>query len=340
MKKITILGAGSWGSTIAQHLALKKFDITLWEFDKKRAEILSRTRTLPSILPELKLPSSVKITTNITEALKAKTQTIVIAVPSFAFTNTLTELKKNVAKSGTLTFVILTKGFVGEENPVLPHLETSKIFPDSKNIAILTGPSHAEEVVRKMPTAITAASQNPACAKYVQEIFSTDYFRVYTNTDIIGAGLSGALKNIYAIAAGISDGVRLGDNTKAALVTRALAEMSRIGKLMGGKQETFLGLSGVGDLIVTCYSRHSRNRNLGEMIGKGLKLKQALRRMTMVAEGIYATKALHTIKKKTNNHNLANCPTPIADEIYTILFKNKNPLHSIQSLMTRPLKSE
>jgi len=351
MGKITVLGAGSWGATLAQHLAgnIKSRQknagiVSLWEFDKERARSLNATGTLPT-LPALKLPPSVKVTDDMAEALSPLPEIIVAAVPSFAFTQTLNQLKKILERFDTFQkedipgIVIATKGFVGNRH-LLPSVETAKIFPFLKKIAILTGPSHAEEVVRKMPTVVTIASSNLKFAGHVQEIFASEYLRVYTNSDIIGSGLAGALKNIYAIAAGISDGLGLGDNTKAALVTRSLAEMSRIGTALGGKPQTFLGLSGVGDLIVTCYSRHSRNRNLGEMLGQGLKLKDALKKMTMVSEGIYASKSLEIIKRQNPRVFPRHCHTPIADEIYAILFHNKSPVKSISSLMTRPLKSE
>ncbi|MDI6757294.1 MAG: NAD(P)H-dependent glycerol-3-phosphate dehydrogenase [Endomicrobiia bacterium] len=335
VRKISVLGAGTWGATLAAHLASKKYDVVLWEFDKDAAAKLSSSRTLKN-LKGFTLPASVRVTSRLADVFP--TDLMVSALPSFAFESTL---KAAVATMKSSAFraakrpglVIATKGFVGKKGAASSSAMAKRIFA-SRRVASLSGPSHAEDVTRRVPTAVVAASKSKAFAATTQRVFFTENFRVYANSDVAGCETAGALKNIYAIAAGIADGLNLGDNAKAALVTRSLSEMSRAGVAMGGKRETFAGLAGVGDLIVTCYSLHSRNRRLGEMVGRGLSLKKALSEMTMVAEGVYAARAIESLKKKFN------LDTPIADEVRAILFGGKDPRKAVSSLMTRPLKPE
>lgn len=336
VRKISVLGAGTWGATLAAHLASKKYDVVLWEFDKDAAMKLSSSRTLKN-LKGFRLPASVRVTSLLADVFP--TDLMVSALPSFAFESTLkaaAAIMKSAERrsdSPSPGLIIATKGFVGKKGAASASAVAKKIFA-SRRVAALTGPSHAEDVARRVPTAVVAASDSKAFAETTQRVFFTENFRVYANSDVAGCETAGALKNIYAIAAGIADGLRLGDNAKAALVTRSLSEMSRAGEAMGGKRETFAGLAGVGDLIVTCYSLHSRNRRLGEMVGRGLSLKKALAKMTMVAEGVYAARAVESLKKRFN------LDTPIADEVRAILFGGKDPRKAVSSLMMRPLKSE
>lgn len=328
IKNISVLGAGSWGCTLASLLAKKGYRVKLWEYHGKLTTSLHKKKRLKT-LPQLKIPKNITITSNIKDIISP--ELFVVAVPSFAFRKTLNLLKSQLDNT-SIPLLIATKGLEISSGKTLSEIAQEEL-PNSK-VAVLTGPSHAEEVSVEMPTAITVASKDSKFARKLQKVFFTSKFRVYTNTDIKGCEISGALKNIYAIAAGICDGLKLGDNTKAALVARALSEMSRVGVKLGGEFKTFLGLSGVGDLVVTCYSRHSRNRYLGEMLGKGYSLKNALKKMTMVAEGIYATYALQKIKRKLK------IKLPIADEVYKVLKYNKDPRRSISDLMRRPLKME
>lgn len=328
IKNIAVLGAGTWGSTLATLLSKKGFAVKLWEYDKKLANFIDKKRTLRN-LPGLKIPPQIEVTSSLREIPPA--DVIIVAVPSFAFRKTV----RGLAKAGcdaTTPIVVATKGFEISSSKTLSRVVAEEL--PRAPVAILTGPSHAEEVSKNIPTAITVASKDEVLMRLLQSMFSTKFLRVYTNPDYRGAEIGGAIKNIYAIAAGISDGLGLGDNTKAALVTRSLNEMSRLGVALGGKFETFLGLSGVGDLIVTCYSRHSRNRRLGEMVGRGMRLKTVLRKMSMVAEGIYAVKAIYKLRKKLK------IDLPIVDEVYRILYMNKPPKKSIATLMLRPLKAE
>lgn len=332
VENIAVLGGGTWGSTLAAMLAGKKYKVSLWEFDKSAARRLAVERSLKN-LSGFKLPPSVRVTSRLDEVFPA--DIMVAALPSFAFKRTLEAVRgilndmKNPRRQGV---IIATKGFAGRDASPL-SVAAKRVLP-SADVAVLSGPSHAEEVSRRFPAAVVAASASKSFAEKTQRIFSTENFRVYVNTDIRGCETAGALKNIYAIAAGITDGLRLGDNAKAALVTRSLSEMSRAGCALGGKRETFAGLAGAGDLIVTCYSSHSRNRRLGEMIGAGLTLKQALKSMTMVAEGVYAARAVEKLKSKFG------IDTPIADEVRAILFGGKSPREAVRALMTRPLKNE
>ncbi len=325
---VGLLGAGTWGTTLSTILSKKRYEIRLWEYCEDVAKSVREKRILKT-LPWLKIPKKIFVTSDMTEIIPA--DLIVIAVPSFAFRETLKKLKAAGAVENP-SLVIATKGFEISTAKTLSQVAKDE-FPKAKS-AVLSGPSHAEEVSKEIPTAITAASEDESLTKWIQKIFSTENFRVYTNTDLRGVELAGALKNIYAIAAGICDGLGLGDNTKAALVTRALNEMVRLGVLMGGRVETFIGLAGAGDLIVTCYSRHSRNRAVGEMIGKGANFSAALKRVSMVAEGIYAVKAINRIRGKLK------VELPILTEVYNILYNNKPPRKSITTLMTRPLKNE
>jgi len=332
MTKIGMLGAGSWGTALAVLLSTKNFEITLWEYFPDLVEKLIKYRENQSMLPGIKIPENIKITNNISEAVK-NSDIIVSAIPSHVV-RTLAEMIRSIDLKDKL-IVSVSKGI---ENETL--LRVSQIFADvipgfsQEQYIVISGPSHAEEVSRMIPTTVVAASSNLENAKRIQDIFMTETFRVYSHTDVIGVELGGALKNIIAIAAGIGDGVGFGDNTKAALITRGLVEITRLGTVMDSEPLTFAGLSGMGDLVVTCMSRHSRNRFVGEEIGKGKTLKQVLSEMVMVAEGVKTTKSAYDLAKKYN------VEMPITEEVYKTLFEDKNPKDAVFDLMTRGAKQE
>jgi glycerol-3-phosphate dehydrogenase (NAD(P)+) len=258
---------------------------------------------------------------------------IVLAVPSQFLRGIVKEINYSAIRNSIL--VSVAKGIENKTMMTMSQM-LKDVFPslDEGQIGVISGPSHAEEVSRKIPTAVVAASSEMETSKSIQAAFITAYFRVYSSLDIVGVELGGAFKNVIAIGAGIIDGVKFGDNTKAAIMTRGIAEISRLGEAMGAHPDTFAGLSGMGDLIVTCMSRHSRNRYVGEQIGSGKKLKQVLKSMDMVAEGVETSRSVTQLSKK---HNIE---TPIADEVYKILFEDKDPVKATTDLMTRDKKME
>ncbi|MBM4159591.1 MAG: NAD(P)H-dependent glycerol-3-phosphate dehydrogenase [Ignavibacteria bacterium] len=330
--KVTVLGAGSWGTTLALVLLGNGHDVSLWTYKPEQAELMRERHENPEFLPGIPLPPSLRIVADIEAACEGRAM-IVAAVPSQYLRPVITriahlDLEKtivcNVAK-GIENTTLMTMSEV-----LLDVLERER----KENLAILSGPSHSEEVSRQIPTAIVAASFKEKTAKTVQEAFMTRYFRVYVNEDIRGVELGGALKNVIAIAAGISDGAGFGDNTKAAIMTRGIYEITRLGVKLGAQPRTFAGLSGVGDLIVTCMSRHSRNRYVGEQVGKGRKLQDVLKEMVMVAEGVATAKSVREIEKK---HDIE---LPIMTEVYQVLFEAKDPYIATQDLMTRDAKGE
>ncbi len=330
--KISVLGAGGWGTTLAILLHNNGHEVTLWEYKRSYAKALNRSRENKLLLPGIKIPKEINITHSLSESCENK-HMIVLAVPSQFIRSVLKEMKR-YDFSDTI-FVSVAKGI---EKDTL--LTVSQIIKDElknlsvANIGVLSGPSHAEEVAKKIPTAVVAASRDPFTAKQIQLAFITSYFRVYSTTDILGVEYGGALKNVIAIGAGIIDGAKFGDNTKAAIMTRGIAEISRLGIALGAKPETFSGLSGMGDLIVTCMSKHSRNRFVGEQLGKGKKLKDILKKMQMVAEGVETCRSVHQLSLK---HKIE---TPIAKAVYTILFEEKDPTKATYELMTRDMKAE
>ncbi|MBI4649746.1 NAD(P)H-dependent glycerol-3-phosphate dehydrogenase [Candidatus Desantisbacteria bacterium] len=328
-KKIAVLGAGSWGTTLAVLLA-KKYteEIRLWEFFEEKACILRNTRENKLYLPGIIIPENIFISSSIDEVTK-DADIIIVAVPSHLVRAAVKNLRE--ISSGVI-LVSVSKGI--ENNTFCRMSEIILKETKNSNIVVLSGPSHAEEVSREIPTAIVAASLNLNLAKEIQELFMTAYFRVYTNSDVLGVELGGALKNIIAIGAGILDGLGLGDNTKAALITRGLSEITRFGTFFGADPSTFYGLSGIGDLIVTCTSRHSRNRLLGEKIGIGKKLNEALDEMVMVAEGVKTILSVYGMAKKNN------ISMPISEQMYEVLYSGKSPSDALNSLMTRDAKYE
>ncbi|MCK9244018.1 MAG: NAD(P)H-dependent glycerol-3-phosphate dehydrogenase [Candidatus Marinimicrobia bacterium] len=322
---IAVLGAGSWGTTVAIHLYKKKYPVKLWEYFPENVAYMNKTRRNP-LLEGIPIPREIPILNDLSETVRDAGFAI-LAVPSNSMRSVLENLHSQI-QSNTI-IVNLAKGIEQNTMKRMSELIAEVLNHSPQKIVTLHGPSHAEEVSREVPTAVVAASVSEQTARIVQELFRSSYFRVYTNTDIVGVEIGGAVKNIIAIAAGICDGMGLGDNSKAALMTRGLLEIVRLGLKLGAREETFAGLSGVGDLIVTCNSQHSRNRYVGEEIGKGRKLKDVLDGMSMVAEGVITCLTVHQLAKKYD------VLMPISSEIYKVLFKNKNPHNAVRDLMNR-----
>lgn len=329
--KITMLGAGSWGTTLALILNQNNHQVTCWSFDRNDIEEIKKSKENKKFLPGISIPDSIEFTHDL-ETSVSSAEVIVAAVPSHAVRPVVSEL--DLAEKKDVIWVSVAKGI---ENSTL--LRVSEVIKQVGNvsgdkIAVLFGPSHAEEVSRGIPTAIVSASKSQDTAKLVQNLFMRPNFRVYANLDIIGVELGGALKNIIAVAAGICDGAGFGDNTKAALITRGLVEINRLGVKLGAKSDTFAGLSGMGDLIVTCMSQHSRNRYVGEQIGKGRSLEQVLEEMVMVAEGVKTTASAYELS------NREKVEMPITHQVYQALFEGKPPVEAMTNLMTRASKIE
>jgi glycerol-3-phosphate dehydrogenase (NAD(P)+) len=330
--KISVLGAGGWGTTLAVLLHFNGHNVTLWEYVKSYARVLEKTRENKNFLPGIIIPDEIKITHNLDEATHQQNM-IVLAVPSQFLRGVIKEVNPSNIKSSIL--VSVAKGIENKSLMTMSQMLKQQIPSlDLTQVGVVSGPSHAEEVSRRIPTAVVAASTNVETTKSIQATFITSYFRVYGSTDVLGVELGGAFKNVIAIGAGIIDGAKFGDNTKAAIMTRGIAEISRLGISMGAQPETFAGLSGMGDLIVTCMSRHSRNRYVGEQIGAGKTLKQVLKSMKMVAEGVETSRSASMLAKKFK------VETPITSEVYKILFEEKDPVKATTDLMTRDMKME
>lgn len=330
--QITVLGAGGWGTTLALLLFYNAHNVVLWSYREDYAQVMIERRENPIFLPGIPLPQELEVTSDLQYAV-SDAEMIVAAIPSQHLRSVLEKLKTNDFRNVVL--VNVAKGI--ENNSLMTMSELMQdVLPliKKENLAILSGPSHAEEVSRKIPTAVVAAARDLRVAKTVQQTFMTQYFRVYASEDLHGVELGGALKNVIAIGAGISDGAGFGDNTKAAIMTRGTAEISRLGILLGAQPSTFAGLSGIGDLIVTCMSHYSRNRHVGEEMGKGRKLDDILSEMKMVAEGVATTRSAFDLARK---HNVE---VPIITEVYEVLFTGKNPITATQDLMTRDAKGE
>lgn len=330
--KVSVLGAGGWGTTLAVLLHYNGHKVTLWEYKKSYAKELSRSRENKIYLPGIKIPEEILITSDLEESTTDK-NLLVLAVPSQFLRKVVEKIDYHSIKDTIL--VSVSKGIEKETLMTMSQMIKDVHHRLDKNqIGVLSGPSHAEEVSKRIPTAVVAASINKETSKTIQSTFMNSYFRVYSSTDILGVELGGAFKNVIAIGAGIIDGAGFGDNTKAAIMTRGVAEISRLGLALGARPETFAGLSGMGDLIVTCMSRHSRNRFVGEQIGRGKKLKDILKSMEMVAEGVETTKSVNQLADR------CKVETPIANEVYKILFEDKDPIRATNDLMNRDMKFE
>jgi glycerol-3-phosphate dehydrogenase (NAD(P)+) len=331
-EKIAVIGAGAWGTALALLLADTGHNVALWMYEKELAEETSRTRENRVYLPGFTLPSSVTITSSLESAVKDRSLLLSV-VPSHTVRAVTTQYAYFLRKDAII--VSASKGI--EIETLMP---LSDIFRDvlpkefHNRLCFLSGPSFAKEVARKMPTAITLASYDAAIGRKAQEVLSNAYFRVYTNPDVIGVELAGSLKNVVAIAAGALEGMGFGYNTMAALLTRGLAEMARLGVAMGGNLTTFSGLAGMGDLVLTCTGGLSRNRTLGVRLGKGEKLDDIMIGAKTVAEGIKTAKAARELARKYR------IEMPIVEEVYQILYEGKDPKHALKDLMTRELTSE
>ncbi len=328
-KRILVLGTGGWGTALSIVLHNKGHNVTLWGSTPDYVEYLKKHRENKKYLKGIEIPSDLEITSDIAKA-QIETDLIVVAIPTPYVRKTIKPLENHYVLGTPIVSVIK-----GIENETL--MRGSEILRDvfgEQPIALLLGPSHAEEVARKLPTTVVIACKNIKLAKEIQDIFITERFRVYTNTDVIGVEIGTSVKNVIAIAAGICDGLGFGNNSKAALITRGLAETMRLGVAMGGQRETFSGLTGLGDLITTCVSPYGRNRLVGEQIAKGKKLSQILEEMDQVAEGILTTKS---VCKLANKYNVE---MPITKEIYNVLFEDKDPIKAVNELMVREPKSE
>ena len=329
IKKVSIIGDGAWGTTLAIHLSRKKYPVTLWGAFPENITQIRKSRENKKFLPGFKIPSQVRLTSDIDEAV-SYADMIVLCVPSEYLMSTLS-LIQNTSYKGKV-FVSVVKGIHPKSfkrmsqiiHDHLPHVP----------LVVLSGPTIAIEVASGIPTTAVAACSDEKLAILVQKIFNSDTFRIYTNTDVTGVEIGGSVKNVIALACGICDGLKLGTNTKAAILTRGLAEITRLGMVLGGRRETFYGLAGLGDLATTCFSPNSRNRTVGEALGKGKKIKAILGGMSAVAEGVVTARAVYhlALEKKI--------AMPIVTEVYRIIFENKSAPRAMRDLMGRSLKSE
>lgn len=327
MKKISIIGSGSWGVALAIHLSKLGNEIKIWSFEKEEADLINKQRKC-KFLPEVTISEGIYCTTSYEEAISGS-EYILHVTPSKFTRNIVNEYKKYVKNQ---TVVICTKGF--EKDSLCTLDEVLKDEMPNVNLAVLSGPSHAEEVSKGIPTLMVIASEKMEIAKDLQDVFMSDSLRVYTSEDMKGIELGGALKNIIAFCAGVATGIGLGDNTFAALITRGMTEISRLGIALGGKKQTFYGLTGLGDLIVTCLSEHSRNRRAGILIGQGKSLEEARKEIGMVIEGVDNIEVAYELAKKYN------IEVPIIDTVYNMLYNGLEPDEAVNILMTRDKKSE
>ena len=328
-KKIAVLGAGSWGSALSLVLATNGHDVTLWSIAEDEISMLREKHEHVDKLPGVKLPESISYTTDMEEAVSGK-EFLILAVPS-VFTRSTSKSMAPYVKEGQIV-VCVAKGI--EEDTLMTLSEIVEQEIPAAEVAVMCGPSHAEEVGRGLPTTVVAGAHKKAVAEAVQDIFMNEVFRVYTSPDVLGMELGGSLKNVIALAAGMADGLGYGDNTKAALITRGITEMGRLALEMGAKYETLSGLTGIGDLIVTCESRHSRNRKAGMLMGQGYTMKQATDEVKMVVEGIYSAKAAIALAHKYQ------VDMPIIEEVNKVLFEDKPAKDAVKELMMRDRRAE
>ena len=329
---VGIIGAGSFGTAMAVHLAKNGHPVILWAYEDNVVKAVNSLRENTTYLPGIALPQNIVASNSLNETVSGK-KLVLQVNPSHA---TRQVMLQAIRYSGDDTiFLNCTKGIENDTLLTMSELLLEILPPSNHNqLAFLSGPSFAREVALGLPTAVTVASKNPETAKYCQSIFANERFRVYTSDDIVGSELASALKNVIAIAAGISDGLGYGHNTRAALITRGVAEILRLGKKMGAKEMTFLGLSGMGDLVLTCTGDLSRNRSVGIQLGQGKKLEEILSSMKMIAEGVKTAKAAFALSKK---HDVE---MPIIEQVYLVLFEGKEPKTAVYDLMTRESKSE
>ena len=327
-RRISVIGSGGWGTAIASLLNRNSHEVTLWSYLKEESENLKKYKENKPFLPGIALPDSINFTSDLEEA--AQNDIIFMVTPSKATKQTAENLAPFV-KENTI-IVNASKGL--DENTQKRLSEVIKEAIPKADVAVMSGPSHAEEVALGLPTTNVVACENIEISQLLQDILMCDVFRVYTGTDMVGVEIGGALKNVIALAAGISDGLGFGDNTKAALMTRGMREISRLGVALGAESETFFGLSGIGDLIVTCTSMHSRNRRAGILIGKGYTAEDAVKEVKMVVEGFYTTKSAYLLAQR------AGVDMPIINEAHKILFEGKPARNAVLDLMCRDKKHE
>ena len=333
MKNILVIGGGSWGTCLSKLLVENKNNVFLWEYNEKTRNVIREKRENPVFLPNIKLPNELNVVDSYCETLKnEKIDVILLATPTQFLRPILKNLKECL--SYKVIIVNVAKGIEIKSKKRISEVINEELSGKDYSYVLLAGPTHAEEVALKLPSAILSVSLDEKAALEIQHLFSNSYFRVYTGTDLVGAELSGAVKNCLAIAAGISDGLGFGDNSKAALITRGINEILEIGKYYHADSKTFMGLSGLGDIIVTCTSKHSRNRYVGEELGKGRKINDIISSMKMVSEGAETIKALYAIIKENN------IQAPIMSALYEVIYENR-PVNELVSLfMNRNLRSE
>lgn len=329
MAKAGIMGAGSWGTALALLLHKNGHEVTVWSISQEEVEMLSKEREHKSKLPGVLIPEDMKFTTDIEETVKGK-DVVVLAVPS-PFTRSTAKSMAPFVEQGQI-LVDVAKGI--EESTLMTLSEQIQEEIPQAEVAVLSGPSHAEEVGRGLPTIVVVGAKTKKTADYLQETFMNEVFRVYTSPDILGIELGGSLKNVIALAAGIADGLGYGDNTKAALITRGIREVAKLGVKMGGSIESFTGLTGIGDLIVTCASVHSRNRKAGYLMGQGKSMQEAMDEVKMVVEGVYSTKAAVKLGEKYG------VDLPIIQQVNAVLFEGKSAADAVKELMMREGKDE
>lgn len=329
MENITVIGDGSWGTTLAIYLCKRKYNVKLWGVFPEYLKVLENNRENPKFLPEIKFPGNLKICFDVGKTI-SNSDLIIFAVPSKYMRSVLEQLSENDFADKVVLSV--AKGM--EENTFMCMSEVIKELIGVKKIAVLSGPTIAYEIANGMPAACVIASEDKQTRIILQDIFNSSNFRIYTSSDVKGVEICGAIKNIIAIAAGITDGIGYQTNTKAALLTRGIVEISRLGKKLGAQSETFSGLAGIGDLITTCFSKKSRNRTFGEDIGKGKKREDIVNSMDMVVEGVTTVKSIYNLGKKIN------IDLPIINQVYSVLYKDKSPLDAVMDLMKREVKPE
>ena len=329
MANVGVVGAGGWGTALALVLEKNGHQVTLWSSREAKAEELRSLRENTDKLPGVKIPEAIEITADMEKAVKDK-ELVVLGVPSLYIRSTAAQMAPYVSVGQIV--VNVSKGI--EESTLYTMTEVIEDELPMADVAVLSGPSHAEEVSRHIPTTVVAGATTRKTAERIQEIFMNNAFRVYTSPDMLGIEVGGALKNVIALAAGVTDGLGFGDNTKAALITRGIAEMSRLGVAMGGYQETFSGLAGMGDLIVTCASVHSRNRKAGYLIGKGYQMQEAMDEVKMVVEGVHSAKAALKLAEKYYVR------LPIIEQVNEVLFHGKPAIDAVKDLMVRDGKTE
>lgn len=327
--KVSVLGAGSWGTALAVLLCENGHEVTLWSIDKREVEMIDEKREQVEKLPGVRIPDRIAVTNELENSISGRDM-LVLAVPSI-FVRSTTKMMQPYVEDGQI-IVNVAKGI--EEDTLMNMTDVIEDEIHNARVGVLSGPSHAEEVGRKIPTTVVAGAHDKETAETIQDAFMSPVFRVYTSPDMVGIELGAALKNVIALAAGIIDGLGYGDNTKAALITRGIVEITRLGMAMGGRAETFAGLSGIGDLIVTCTSSHSRNHNAGYLIGQGKSYQEAMDEVKMVVEGVYSAKAALKLAEKYG------VEVPITEQVNHVLFDGVAAKDAVLSLLVRNRTSE